>query len=341
MKLLPRSLRPGTFRTLGMLAAAIWLVAAGPPPRQPSVLVQLQSMHKGSLPRIVAAYGTVQPSAAAQHTVMAALSATVADLYVRPGQQVAKDAPLLRLSPSPTTTAAYTRAETAQSVADELVARTRGMVAQHLATQQQLAQAEQAQANARATLTALQAQGANGPSVLHAPFAAIVTMVSITPGTIVTEGSALLTLARPEGLVLKVGVVPAEAATIATGDPAALHPIGSDQTIRGKVSLRGAVVDAADGLVPVTISLPPGSLLPNQLARANITTGQVTGYLVPHAAILVNHQGAPYVVQAVNLVAHEVAVDILAGHGSQMLSAARSTPPRRWSWPAPISFATA
>ena len=97
--------------------------------QQPSVLVQLTRLDKGRLPRIVTAYGRVQANASAQHTVMAPLSAVVQDVYVRPGETVAKGAALLRLMPSPSATAAYTQADSASRVASELVVRTRRMVA--------------------------------------------------------------------------------------------------------------------------------------------------------------------------------------------------------------------
>jgi len=41
------------------------------------------------------------------------------------------------------------------------------------------------------------------------------------------------------------------------------------------------------------------------------------GYVVPHEAVLVNDSGRPYVVQAVNGVAHKVSVRVLDAHGDQ------------------------
>jgi RND family efflux transporter MFP subunit len=248
---------------------------------------------------------------------MAPLAAVVQNVYVRRGQAVAKDTPLIRLMPSPAATASYAQAESALRVAGELVARTRSMVGQHLATAQQLADAEKSASDARATLNALQAQGAGGPKTLRAPFDAIVNAVSISPGSIVSEGTALLDLIQPEGLVLQVGVIPGQAASVAVGNPVSITPIGGGAALEGTVSLRGSVVETGSGLVPVQITVHASELFPGEMAEARITTGRIKGYVVPHEAILVDREGKPYIVQSVNLVARKVPVQILGAEGDQ------------------------
>jgi RND family efflux transporter MFP subunit len=295
--------------------AAAMRPAAAQTQSEPSVLVQLTSLHEGSLPRIVTAYGRVQPATSARQTVMAPLSAVVRDVYVRPGEKVAKDAKLLRLTPSPAATASYVQAESAARVASQLVARTRQMVTQHLATAQQLADAEKSEADAHATLNALQVQGADGPKDLRAPFDAIVTTIASSPGSIVTEGAPLLELIKPEGLVLGVGVIPEQANSVTAGDAVTIAPIGGGSALRSTVSLRGSVVDTGDGLVPVQIAIPADKMFSGEMARADIVTGETKGYVVPHEAILVDGQGKPYVVQSVNLTARKVPVRVLGAEG--------------------------
>jgi RND family efflux transporter MFP subunit len=306
----------------GLLAAglALFLVpsmAASPADAKPSVLVETTPLRKGSLPRIVRAYGVVQASASARQAIMAPVAAIVGELDVRPGEEVAAGAPLLRLLPSPTTNSAYARARSALRVAIQRVGRTRQMLSGHLATGQQLADAEQAESNARAALAALDAEGAAGPNTLQAPFQAIVVDVTTSPGAIVAEGSRLLDLVRPAGLVLNAGIVPTQAVTIEPGDPAAISALGAHGTVAGRVALRGAFVDAASGLVPVEIDVPAGEFLSGERAEAAITTGRSQGYVVPHQAILVNDSGAAYVVQAKDGVATEVAVRILGSAGDE------------------------
>lgn len=308
---------PSLSRMAPVALALSLLATSGQAQTQPSALVQLTELHQGSLPATVIAYGRVQAGASARHTVMAPLSAVVQGVFVRPGQTVAKDAPLLRLAPSPSAAASYAQALTALRVATELVARTQRMVTQHLATQQQLANAQKAAADARVTLAALNAQGAEGPHTLRAPDEAIVTAVSVTPGAIVSEGAALASLVRPQGLVLQVGLIPGEAASVAVGDAAKVTPIGGGATLHGTVSFRGSMVQSSDGLVPADITVPGEKLIPGEWAQAEITTGQIKGYVVPHEALLVNEQGKSYVVQSVNKVAKKVPVQILGARGDQ------------------------
>ena len=284
---------------------------------EPNVQVQLTQLKKGSLPQTVTAYGRVEPGASALRTMMAPVPAVVDEIYVRQGQAVDANAPLLRLAPSPATQSAYAQAESALRVASDSVARTRNMVQQHLATAQQLADADKSQADAKAALAALQAQGAGGANTLKAPFRAVVTAIATSPGAIVSEGAALLSLAGPGEMVLKAGVIPADAGPIAADDPATIKAVGQSDGLKGKVVLRGAMVDPASGTIPIEIALPVGKFLPGQAAVATITTGQVAGYIVPHEAVLVDDQGHPYVIQSANMTAKRVPVRIIDAAGDQ------------------------
>src|SRR4051794_39658646 len=146
--------RTGVLATVGLLLASLAVVgvtavlligSAGPvapqkrPETGPSVAVELTALHKGSLPRIITAHGMVGTGPAAQQTIQAPVAAIVDAIYVKPGEQVAAHAPLLRIGPSPTTAASYTQAVTALQAANEEVQRTRTLLGQHLATRQQLA----------------------------------------------------------------------------------------------------------------------------------------------------------------------------------------------------------
>jgi membrane fusion protein (multidrug efflux system) len=290
---------------------------AAPEATGPSALVQLTQLSEGSLPRTLVAYGRIRAAASATRTVMAPVLATVGALYVRRGEEVAEGARLIELLPSPRSAAAFQRARTALEVARQLLARTRSLFNQHLATAQQVANAEKSESDARADLDALQAQGAGGPNLVRAPFHAIVTSLSTTPGAIVAEGAQLLELARPGDLVLNVGLQPNQAAAVVPGDRAEVTAIGAQRAFPGRVRLRGSVVDAASGLVPVEITLPSGHFLPGESARVSITTGAVHGYVVPHEAVLVDEHGRTYVVQAAGTRARWVPVIVLAAQGDR------------------------
>lgn len=301
----------------GTLLAAVLLMHAAVADEAPSVLVQTMPLRQGSLPRTVTTYGSVQADPSARDTVMAPLEASVSAIYVRAGQEVPRGAALVQLVPNPQSSAAYAQAVSALQLASTSATRTQAMLAEQLATRQQVADADKALSDARAALTALRAQGAAGPTTLRAPYHAIVTAVSASQRAIVMEGAPLLDLARPNALVLMAGVVPDQAAAIAHDDQATVTPVGGSRTYAGKVLLRGAVVDTGNGLVPIQVSLPSGALLPGQTAEATITTGSVHGYVVPHQAILVDDNGDPYVVQAEQMAAKLVHVQVLGAAADQ------------------------
>lgn len=302
---------------LACLALAAARVAAAPANDQPSVLVRLTHLTRGKLPRTVVTYGRAQAAPSASRTVMAPASVSVGAVYVRRGEEVRKGARLIDLLPSPGTAATYTQALTARRVAQQLLVRTRRMFTQRLATAQQLADAEKAAADASANLKALQAQGAGGRLTLRAPFRAIVTALTASPGAIVAEGTSLLVLARPSGLVLEAGLRAAQASAVHPGDAATVTPIGGGRTLSARVVLCGSIVDAGSGLVPIEIALPPGQMLPGEAAEVTITTGELYGYVVDHSAILVDGDGKPYVVQAAGMKARKVPVTILGMQGDR------------------------
>lgn len=300
-----------------MLAAWSGYVCAETEVGAPSVLVTQTALRQGSLPQTVQAYGVVQASASASRTVVASTSAAVQAIYVREGEAVAAGAPLLQLTPSPATAAAYSQAESALKVARELDARTQKMLATHLATAQQAADAQKAESDAQANLTALRAQGAGGAQVLRAPFSAVVLHLSATQGALASAGTSLMELGSPEKAVLRVGVVPAQAMLVGKGNAASVAAVGEDQRWQGTVVQRGSMIDPSTGLVPIEIALPAGHFMPGEAADATITVGQTQGYVVPHAAILVDDHGATYVVQDDALKARKVEVSVAGTHGGE------------------------
>lgn len=282
-----------------------------------SALVTVAKMQPGSLPTTVTAFGKVQPGDTAQQSIAAPLAARVGTVNVRAGQQIAAGTPMVTLIPTPETRAAYKQAQIAVRLADELVQRNEQLVNAHLLTQVKLLKAQKDAADAKSTVAVMEEEGAAGPNTLKAPFEAIVMKMDVGPGAVVAQGAAVVELAKPNGLVLEVGVVAAQAVKIEPGDPATVTPLGSNESFQCKVLSREAMIDSTTGLVPVQISFPPGKMLAGEMARAVVTAGKAKGYVVPHEAILVDDDGTVYVVQAVDMEAKKVAVQVLAADGNR------------------------
>ena len=284
---------------------------------QPSVQVQVTKLRKGSLPKTVTVFGKVEAGAGMQEDVTAPSTAIVESIFVKLGEPVNAGTALVRLGPTPQTAAAYKKTVSALNTARDLLQRTKALLAQHLGTRQQVEDAQKAVSDAEASLNALTAEGADTPKVLSASSRGVVTRVSAAPGAIVSPGAVLLSIAHTSGLVLRAGAAIEQAEAIDKGDTAIVSALGTDDAGSGTVLLRGSIVDANSGLVPIEIALPPSNFLAGQTAQARIITGAVEGYVVPHEAVLVNEHGAPYVVQAKDMIAHEVPVKVLLSAGSQ------------------------
>ncbi|MGH7013591.1 MAG: efflux RND transporter periplasmic adaptor subunit [Stellaceae bacterium] len=298
------------FRKLSALALASCLVMATAAARaddndNSSALVKLTAMKQGSLPTNVTAFGQVEPSATAREAITAPFGARVETVAVQTGQEVTKGTPLVTVVPGPDTRAAY-------KLAKDTAIRTRQLAKAHLATASDLAKAE-------SDLAVLEEEGASGPRTFKAPYDAIVLKVDAAQGAIVSHGDPLLEIAKPDGLVVKVGIDPGQALSVKSGDAVTLTPFSaSGAAVQGKVAVRGAVINAETGLVPAEIKFPTGKLLVNEMVRATITVGQQSGFVVPHAAIMVDlDDGGSYVMQAEKMVAKQVAVQVLASDGNQ------------------------
>ncbi len=280
-------------------------------------LVTLADVKQGSLPVTVTAYGQVQPGDTAQQSIGAELSVRVSNVMVKAGEQVPAGTPLLTVVPSPESSAAYKQAKLALRLANEIVDRDQATAKLHLLTAADLARAEKDLEAAKSDLAVLEEEGAAGPRTLKAPFEAIVMKVDSGPGSVVAQGAPLVELAKPDGLVLEVGVVAAQAASIAPGEAVTVMPLSGASALSGTVLAREVVVDSTTGLVPVQISFPLGKLLAGEMARAIITTGDAKGYVVPHEAILVDDDGSNFLWQSNDMEAKKVRIHVVAAGGDK------------------------
>ncbi|WP_428484691.1 efflux RND transporter periplasmic adaptor subunit [Rhodopila sp.] len=335
-----RALAPITRRALSLVASrALSLVAAlalfpaaglaqgGSP--QPSVLVQTAVPHHGNLPRTLEAYGTMQAAPdGGSETISLLRGGQLVSVMTFLGQAVRKGQPLLIVRIDPSALAGYRQAAAALALARGDRARAAQMLAQHLATRDQLAQADKAVADAQATLDALnRAGGGSAEQTVAAPFDGVVANLLVSPGARVAAQAALLTVVRSGRLVATVGVEPAQRALVGAGQPARIVPLYGSGGEPGSVVSIGAMLDPQSRLVPVIVDPPdppvpsatdPAAsatgLIPGDPVRVVIQVGQMTGWLVPRDAVLTDGKGA-YVFQLDGDKAARVAVTLVGTVG--------------------------
>ena len=225
--------------------------------------------------------------------------------------------------------ATYQQAVSALSVARSQRAHAAQLLAQQLATRDQLAQADKAVADAQAKLDALQREGADRPAqTLTAPFDGIVATVPVAQGDRVQAGAALMTLTRLDGLVVTVGIEPGQRDRVHPGQAVRLEPLAGGAQLDGKVLRVDGVLNSKTRLVDADVSLSPGSAISGTAFRADITIGQLQGWIVPHDAVLSDDKGA-YVFQVAGNTASRVSVTVTGAAGNDDVVDGKLDPRRK------------
>ena len=281
------------------LVLAAWLLLSAPAlaasaPASPSVLVQTQPPHRGALPRLLDAYGTIQaaPGGGSQ-TISLPRPSEVTEISVFAGERVHTGQVLLTLRADPASVAAYQQAVAALTQARGNRTRAAEMLREHLGTSDQLALAVKAQQDAQANLDAIKRTGGGAPEqTVTAAFDGVVSAVMVAQGARVAASTPLLTVVRSARLVAAVGIEPGQSDKVAAGQPATILPLYGDATAQGRVRSVGAMLDPRTRLIPTLIDPPPAAALtPGTPVRVAITTGTMQGWLVPRDAVSTDGHG--------------------------------------------------
>jgi RND family efflux transporter MFP subunit len=310
---------------VALIAAAILWETNGAAPvlpdnNQPSVLVSTIQLTPGNLPATVSSYGSIGAGAGADVAITLGAGGIVAAVPVMQGQSVGVGDTLAVISADPQSIADLRKAESAVTAARASRAHVAALMTSHLATAADLANTDQALSDAASNLTALKATGTGTNQTINAPFAGVVSAILVAPGTRQPAGTALLRIINTHTLVAAVGVPPTQAGTVKPGDPASVTLLNAGVVISGQVLETAAMLDPQTGLTNVTLSLDGPAPL-GEPVQAIITTGTLSGYLVPRDAVQTDDQGDyAFQVDGQNI-AHRVAVHVLANAGDQTILA--------------------
>jgi RND family efflux transporter MFP subunit len=257
------------------------------PTPTPSVQVSVTRARQGSLPSVVTAYGSVAPSVNGTLSFSEPQPGQVTRLMVAPGSTVRAGQALATFVIAPAARSTYNQAASALTTAQKQRGTTAQLLTQQLATRDQLVQADKAVSDAQTALAALRAEGAGSAShTIVAPFAGVVTAVTVAQGDRTQPGAAILTVARTGGIVVTVGIDPALRSELAIGQTATLKRLAGGGTLAGRVIRIDGALNPTSRLVDVDLNFPAGTLLPGEAMQVAIETGQVDGWIVPHAAVV-------------------------------------------------------
>ncbi len=230
------------------------------------------------------ALGTVQAREAV--TVTAKVSEIVQRVHFESGQQVQRGAPLVTLS-GQQQQAALASAEATLKEAEQLYARQSALAEQQLIARASLDSQRAARDAARAQVAQIRANLAD--RVIRAPFAGVLGIRQVSPGALVTPGTAIATLDDIARVFVDFPVPEAQLAQAAPGHrivgTVAAWP---DMRFDGEVRTIDARIDATSRAAKVRADFPnpDGRLRPGMLVNVEVRQAHRPALVVPELAVV-------------------------------------------------------
>lgn len=286
--------------TVGLVAAAAALAANEAKTESGSVLVQTQPPHRGEIADTLTAYGSAVPATAGGMTLSVPAEGRVMRIAVTPGEAVRAGQLLMEFHLSAAATSAHDQAVSALALAREQQAHTARLLAGQLATRDQKTQADKAVSDAQAALDALEHETGGKPQqTLTAPFDGVVSTVPVAQGDRIAAGAPLVTLTRGGGLLVTLGIEPADRERVRVGQSVQMQSLGGEATVHGgKIVRIDRVLNPKTRLIDADVAAND-ELLQGDAFRARIQVGILSGWLAPRDAVLDDDDGA-YVFQVAN-----------------------------------------
>jgi RND family efflux transporter MFP subunit len=282
----------------------------------PTALVTVAELRSETLQDVVSAYGVVQADPAGSLTVAAPKAAIVVRMLVRSGETVTTGEPLVEITNAPGSEMAYRQAADGVAAAQNDLARVQRLFDERLAATDQLIAAKKTLADAQATLTAQQKQGAGQAlQVLKAPRAGVVTNVSAAAGDHVAQDAPLVVLARADGAVVKLGLEPT--GRFAVGQPVTLKPVFGGPPIASRLAMVGRAADQTTKTLDAIAPLNGAALPIGAAVQGDVVTASHTGLVVPRASVVFDETG-PHVFVLSAGKAQRVFVQLGLNHGDDV-----------------------
>lgn len=265
--------------------------------KAPSVLVQVAPVARHSLKEAVTAFGRVQPDSEQASGITLPRAGLVSRLWVRLGQRVTAGQALLQLDTAPDASMQYQQAEAAANFARSDLERVQRLFKEQLATREQVAAAKRSRREAEARLRAQRKVGNDRlTEIMRAPFAGIITQLSVSRGQRVPADTLAILLASRGALVVPLGLEQEDAVRVQPGQAVVLTSVFRPEvSLAAEVNNVHAMVNPQTHLVDVYVRVPKAaanSIVLGEAMRGVITLRQLQVLAVPRSAILRDDHGA-------------------------------------------------
>jgi RND family efflux transporter MFP subunit len=264
----------------------------------PSVQVQAVPLRQQPLEETVTGFGTAATSEESTADISFPHAGQITALTVRVGEKVTRGRELASVTADPATLLGYQKSVAAVDFAKRDLARVKTLLAQHLATNTQVAAAQKIVSDATAELEAQRKLGNDQQvRIATAPFDGFVAKLMVAPGDRLQANTAIMQLARTDrGVRIITGLKPEDAARVAPGMVARVVPVqgGNAQPIEGTVRQVSGSLNATTRLIDTLIDVAKSAdqVLPGTSAAVTVIISRHTGWVVPRNAVLHADKGS-------------------------------------------------
>lgn len=219
-------------------------------------------------------------------TITAKVSEIIERVHFESGQQVAAGTPLVTLR-GLAQQAALTQAQATFAEADQLYKRQRELAQQRLVASSTLDTQKAIRDSAEARVAEMQSE--IGDRSVRAPFAGVLGIRQVSPGSLVTPTTAIATLDDIERMHVDFQVPEAELSSLANGNKVEATSVAwPGRTFEGEVSTIDARVDPSTRAVTVRADFANGdhALRPGMLLDVRIYRPERQALVVPEIAVV-------------------------------------------------------
>jgi membrane fusion protein, heavy metal efflux system len=287
-------------------------------PQEQMSHVQIATVEKSSLPRVLRLTGAVAYNGFKTTQVFTAVGGPVQEILVAPGEMVHAGQPLLTVSSPDFSVArsAYIKARSTFQLADKNYQRSRDLYEHHAIAERDLQQAESdrasAQADLQSTEDAMRVLGLKDPegsmqnptkltsrAAVIAPVSGEITERLVGPGQLLQANTTqCFTISDMSTVWILVNVYQNDLQYVHMGDDAAITTDAYPDTFHGKISFLSPALDPNTRTLQARIVTPnPGLKLKKDMyVNATVQAGKINDALtVPDAAVLRDTENQPFV----------------------------------------------
>jgi membrane fusion protein, heavy metal efflux system len=287
-------------------------------PQEQMSHVQIATVEKSSLPRVLRLTGAVAYNGFKTTQVFTAVGGPVQEILVAPGEMVRAGQPLLVVSSPDFSVArsAYIKAHSTFQLADKNYQRSRDLYEHHAIAERDLQQAESdrnsAQADLQSSEDAMRVLGIKDPegsmkdptkltsrATVVAPVGGEITERLVGPGQLLQANiTQCFTISDMSTVWILVNVYQNDLQYVHMGDDVAITTDAYPDTFHGKISFLSPALDPNTRTLQARIVTPnPGLKLKKDMyVNATVQAGKITDALtVPDAAVLRDTENQPFV----------------------------------------------